>query len=490
MEEQLMVLEKIDYKRVFTYFEEISRIPRGSKNNQAISDYLFAFGKKHGLECYQDDALNVILIKEATKGLEHVPAIMIQGHMDMVCEKDSDTVHDFFNEGLDLQIDGDFIYAKGTTLGGDDGIALAYGMSILTDEELAHPRLEVVFTTDEEIGMDGATALSTEKLQAKYFINVDSEEEGILTVGCAGGMTSTLTLPLERTAASGVKVKVAIKGLQGGHSGIEITKNRTNGNILMGRLLSALEKKVDFRTITVWGGLKDNAIPREAFAELLTDTKNAEKLECAVNELAAIYKNELSSSEPELVFEVEWDKEQKDYPVLTETAFKNVLTILLYTPNGIQAMSSDIAGLVESSLNLGIFTMSDKGASFSYSVRSSKSTYKDFMSDKLERLIQMVGGTYSMRGIYPAWELKKESKLTEICKEVYKKQYGEDLVIEVIHAGLECGIISNKMKDLDIVSIGPNMFDIHTPSERISISSAKRVYDYVIGIMEEICKQS
>lgn len=483
-----MALEKIDYKKVFTYFEEISRIPRGSKNNQEISDYLYAFGKEHGFECYQDEALNVVMIKEATPGLENVPAIMIQGHMDMVCEKDSDTEHDFFKEGLDLQIDGDYVYAKGTTLGGDDGIALAYAMAILTDDTLELPRMEVVITTDEEIGMDGAQALDTSILKSKYLINIDSEVEGYLTVGCAGGMTSTLTLPLARGTQKGARAKLSIKGLQGGHSGIEITKNRTNGNILLGRMLQALSKKADFQAITLWGGLKDNAIVRESFAELLVDSKDVAKLEAAVKELADIYVNELASSEPTLTIELEVDKEEKEYPILTKETFDKVLTILLFTPNGIQAMSSDIEGLVESSLNLGIFKMSDDQATFSYSVRSSKSTYKDFMSDKLEALITMVGGTYSVRGVYPAWELKTDSVLTEICKDVYKKQYGEDMVVEVIHAGLECGILSSKMKDLDIVSIGPNMLDIHTPSERLSISSAKRVYDYVLNVIAEIIK--
>lgn len=484
-----MVLEAIDYKKVFTYFEEISRIPRGSKNNQAISDYLLAFGKEQGLECYQDEALNVVMIKEATPGLEHVPAVMIQGHMDMVCEQDSDTQHDFFNEGLDLAIDGDYVYAKGTTLGGDDGIALAMAMAILTDKELALPRMEVVITTDEEIGMDGAAALDTSMLRSKYLINIDSEVEGILTVGCAGGMTSTLTLPLQRTTASGAKAKISIKGLQGGHSGIEITKNRTNGNILLGRLLSALQKKVDFQAITLWGGLKDNAIVRESFAELVVDPSKVTELEAAVKELTDIYVNELASSEPSLTIELEIENEVKEYPVLEKHTYEKVLIILLFTPNGIQAMSSDIDGLVESSLNLGIFKMGDDEACFSYSVRSSKSTYKDFMSDKLETLITMLGGSYSMRGVYPAWELLKESKLTEICKKVYKEQYNEDMVVEVIHAGLECGILSSKMPGLDIVSIGPNMLDIHTPSERMSISSVKRVYDYVLGVIEEIKKQ-
>lgn len=483
-----MVLDKIDYKKVFYYFEEISKIPRGSRNNQQISDYLYAFGKELGLECYQDEALNVVMIKEATKGLEHVPAIIIQGHMDMVCEKDSETEHDFFNEGLKLAIDDDFIYAEGTTLGGDDGIALAMAMSMLSDKELAHPRLEVIFTTDEEIGMDGAAALDTSMLKGKYMINIDSEVEGVLTVGCAGGMTSTLTLPIERTTATGAKAKISIKGLQGGHSGIEITKNRTNGNILMGRLLNDLQKAVDYKAITVWGGLKDNAIVREAFAELVIDAAQVDALEKTTNQLTAMYQAELASSEPALTIEVELEKETKEYPVLTKESFDCVLTILLFTPNGIQAMSSDIEGLVESSLNLGIFTMSEEEATFSYSVRSSKSTYKQFMSDKLERLITMVGGTYSMRGVYPAWELKTESKLTEICKKIYVEQYGEEPVVEVIHAGLECGILSDKMKDLDIVSIGPNLYDIHTPSERMSISSVKRVYDYVIAVMEEIAK--
>lgn len=489
MEELFMVLEKIDYKKVFTYFEEISSIPRGSKNNQAISDYLFKFGKEQGVECYQDEALNVVMIKEATPGLEHVPAIMIQGHMDMVCEKDSGVEHDFYKEGLDLAIDGDYVYAKGTTLGGDDGIALAMAMAILTDKELALPRMEMVFTTDEEIGMDGAMALDTSRFKSKYLINIDSEVEGYLTVGCAGGMTSTLTLPLERNTAKGAKAKISIVGLQGGHSGVEITKNRTNGNILLGRLLCDLKKKVDFQAITLWGGLKDNAIVRESFAELVVEESNIAALEEAVKELAFVYTAELATTEPGLKLELDITKEEAAYPVLTKDSFDKVLTVLLFTPNGIQVMSADIEGLPESSLNLGIFKMSDDQAVFSYSVRSSKSSYKDFMGEKLETLITMLGGSYSVHGVYPAWELKKESKLTEICKKIYKEQYGEDMVVEVIHAGLECGILSSKMKDLDIVSIGPNLLDIHTPKERMSISSVKRVYDYVLGVIAEINKQ-
>lgn len=483
-----MVLEKIDYKKVFYYFEEISNIPRGSKNNQAISDYLYAFGKEKGLECYQDEALNVILIKEATPGYENVPAVILQGHMDMVCEKNSDTEHDFMTEGLKLRMDGDYIYAEGTTLGGDDGIALAFGLAMLSDESLIHPRLEMIFTTDEEIGMDGAMALDTGKLNAKYMINVDSEEEGKILVGCAGGMTSTMKLPLVREDAEGVKIKIAVKGLLGGHSGMEITNNRTNSNLLLGRLLFELSSQASFKVTSMNGGLKDNAIPRESFAEILVSQADTDEVLNKINVFYENYKRELAASEPDFELQTEVSGTIVTEKILTDETLEKILTVLLFTPNGIQVMSSDIAGLPESSLNLGIFQMSESEAVFSYSVRSSISTYKVFLGNKLEKFISLLGGTYEVHGEYPAWELKKESELTRICKKVYVEQYKKEPEIEVIHAGLECGILSDKMEGLDIVSIGPDILDIHTPCEKMSISSVIRVYNYVTGVIEEICK--
>lgn len=485
-----MLLESIDYKKVFYYFEEISKVPRGSKNNQGISDYLVKFALEHQLQYIQDEYLNVILFKEAAKGYEKCPTVMIQGHMDMVCEKESDCQHDFKTEGLELEIKDDFIYAKGTTLGGDDGIAVAYALAILSDDTLKHPPLEVVITTDEEIGMDGAIGLDTSVLKADYMLNIDSEEEGVLLSSCAGGMTSTCSFSIDdknekgftRIKKEGNKIKLTISGLQGGHSGAEIDKNRTNASILLGRVLNNLKREqISFEIITMYGGAKDNAIPREAVAELVVG--ETEVLKKKIAEITAVVKQELKTSEPGVAISITEDG-KGSFDVLTENLTESILFMLEYAPNGIQTMSSDIEGLVESSLNLGIFKVEEKEVIFSYSVRSSVSSYKQYLGEKLKELVEYLGGTYSTKSEYPAWEYKKQSKLREILCMVFEKQYGYQPKVEAIHAGLECGIIAGKMPNIDIVSFGPNIYDIHTPQERMSISSAIRVYDYIVNVLE------
>lgn len=484
------VLNAIDYKGIFKFFEEICAIPHGSRNNKEISDYLVAFAKERGLKYWQDEFLNVVMVKEATKGYEDKPTVIIQGHMDMVCEKRPEIVHDFMKDGLELKIDGDFIYANGTTLGGDDGIALAYALAILDDDSFVHPRLEVVVTTDEEIGMDGAAGLDTSSLQGQYMFNIDSEEEGILLSSSAGGVTSICSIPLEYEEKEGISYQIGISGLQGGHSGVEIHKNRTNASILMGRLLFELNKSVSFDLIDLKGGLKDNSIPRETNVVVLIQSKDESKFKETIDSLGAIYTNELKTSEPGLKVGTGLVKENSNVKVIKADKFKNIMTMLLYTPNGVQVNSSDIEGLVESSLNLGILNIEDDRIIFSYAVRSSISTYKRFLCDKLQNLTELLGGTYTSRGDYAAWEYKKDSKLRDTLVKVYRSDYGQEPTIEAIHAGLECGIFAGKINNLDIVSFGPNMFDIHTPDERLSISSAKRVFDYVVHCLKEICEDN
>ena len=484
-----MVLESIDYKKIFYYFEKISSIPRGSRNNQAISDYLVSFAKERGLYYIQDAYLNVIIIKEAAEGYEDCPAVILQGHMDMVCEKNQDTEHDFTQEGLELILDGDMIRANGTTLGGDDGIAVAYALSILDDETLALPRIEVIITTDEEIGMDGAAGLDCSVLKGRYMLNLDQEEEGTLLTSCAGGMTSVCHIPLSCGRENGMRYKITISGLKGGHSGIEIDKNRTNADLLLGRLLSELHlRQCCFSVIEMHGGLKDNAIPREAFAEVVVAEQDTDKFSVIIGELEQQYKKELMSSEPELSITGKY-MDQGSYEVLDKESFDKVVFMLLFTPNGIQKMSSDVKGLVESSLNLGIFHITEGRACFSYSVRSSKDSYKIYLGNKLKCLAAHLGGDYQVSGDYPSWEYRRESRLREICIRVFREQYSYDARIEAIHAGLECGIIAGKIKDLDIISIGPDIFDIHTPLERMSVSSVIRVYQFVIKVIEELCEK-
>ncbi|SFR96067.1 aminoacyl-histidine dipeptidase [Anaeromicropila populeti] len=483
-----MVLDQIDYKKVFYFFEQISNVPRGSQNNKGISDFLVGFAKEHNLEYKQDKEYNVVIKKPASKGQENCPAVMLQAHMDMVCEKNYDTKHDFTEEGLELEIEGDYIYANGTTLGGDDGIGMAYILTILDSQDVVHPKLEAVFTTDEEIGMEGAVALDVSDLEAKYMLNIDSDEEWKVIAGCAGGMRSNCCIPIEKKPAEGIKARIAITGLVGGHSGIEINKERVNGNILLGRLLFQLQKFVSFQVISIWGGLKDNAIPRESFAEIMVEQEQKVQIEDAVKMLAEVYGKEYKKNEPDLKITIQMEESSSACEIFSEHSFHLVLQMLLFTPNGVQGMSSDIEGLVESSLNLGIIVTKEDIVCFSYSVRSSVSLYKNYIGDKLKFLTETLGGTYSQKGEYPGWEYKSNSKLREICIKTYREMFAKEVGVEVVHAGLECGVILEKMPELDMISLGPNIYDIHTPNEKLSISSTVRIYDYVIAILNEICK--
>ena len=493
-------LEQLDYKGIFKYFSEISKIPRGSGNEGEISDFLVAFAKEHKLEYTQDESNNVTMIKEATAGYENEPAILLQGHMDMVCEKLKDSTHDFLKDGIKLVVDGDFLRADGTTLGADNGIAVAYIMALFSDDTIPHPRLEAVITTDEEVGMHGAHALDCSHLQAKYMINLDSEEEGYLLASCAGGLRTTCTLPVKRIKQYGKRIRISIGGLKGGHSGIDIIYNRTNAAKLLGRLLYELRETHSYGLVSALGGFKDNVIPREANAELLLTadrqieeenkdslqqlTEDYNSINTRIQEILAVYKKELAASEPELTIMVE-DLGNEEQEPLHPVSFEKILFLLMNIPNGIQVMSSNIEGLVESSLNLGIFHILEDKAEFTDSVRSSFGSYKDYMSDQLNYLVSFLGGEYEIRADYPAWEYRKESLLREHLKRIYKDMTGKEMKVEAIHAGLECGLIYEKMPGIDIVSIGPDMFRVHTIEERLSISSTIRVYQFLEQILKE-----
>lgn len=481
-----MVLQDIDYKKIFYYFEEISNIPRGSGNCQAISDYLADFARSHGLFYRQDEALNVIIKKSAAPGYESCPAMILQGHMDMVCEKKSGSGHDFLKDGLALYVEEDNLAARDTTLGGDDGAAVAYALAILDDDSLVHPPLEVIITTDEEIGLLGAAALDTSDLEGRYMINIDSEDDDTLLVSCAGGLTAHGALPVSLKRKMGKKITVTIKGLLGGHSGAEIDKNRINATLLMGRLLYDLRKQ-DFEIISVKGGTKQNAIPREAEAELLVEEGAAYGLLNEIKFLAEKYKNECRTNEPDLAI-LTAQGDEKEYACLDGDSKQRLLCMLMNTPNGIQVMSSDIEGLVESSLNLGMLYFEAEAYHFIYGVRSSQASYKFYMSDKLESLIKQLGGSYSYDGEYPGWEYKKDSRLREIYGAAYQQMFGKPIKVEAIHAGLECGILAEKMGDIDIISVGPNMKDIHTTEERLSISSTKNLYDLLCRVLADFAE--
>lgn len=465
----------LESAKVFDYFEEIAAIPHGSRNTKQISDYLVAFAKAHGLEHYQDEWNNVVMIQEATAGYENADPIIIQGHMDMVCEKESGYEMDFEKDGLDLYVEGDFLKARGTTLGGDDGIAVAYALAILDSPEIPHPRLEVVITVDEEIGMLGAEAIELSMLKGKKLLNIDSDVEGHFLTSCAGGMTVLTTIPVERVAQKGLSLTVTVTGLAGGHSGSEIDKEHANANIVMGRVLKYVSDRMEMGIVTLAGGLKDNAIPRESRAELLIPAEK--KTECLsyLAELEAVLQKEFAASDAGIRMQTEIGEEKEAF-MLSFTAMSKIIFYLRNVPNGVQHMSQVMPGLVETSLNLGILELKEDAVTATSSVRSSVSSRKEDLRERLEHLAEFLGGEVEVNGDYPAWEYKAVSDLRATISEVYRELFEEEPVFEAIHAGLECGILSGKIADLDCVSFGPNNYDIHTPKERLSISSTEKVW--------------
>ncbi len=484
----MSLLEQYDLKpaNVFRYFEEIAAIPHGSRNTKAISDYLVNFAKEHDLEHYQDALNNVVIIKEATAGYEATEPIIIQGHMDMVCEKEKDCDIDFEKDGLDLYVDGDFLKARGTTLGGDDGIAVAYALAILESEELSHPRLEVVITVDEEIGMLGAEGIDLSMLKGHKMLNIDSDVEGHFLTSCAGGMHIETKIPMSFEEAEGVCYSVCVTGLEGGHSGAEIDKEHGNANIIMGRVLKALDDQLEFALVSLAGGLKDNAIPRECCAKLLVGSEDTDTLESILETLKPILANEFMASDKDvtIVYEAKGVQSAK---VLSLSSQTRVIFYLRNVPNGVQHMSRIIPGLVETSLNLGIMELKEDCLSMVTSVRSSVSSRKTDLADKLELLAEFLGGEITVGGDYPAWEYKADSDIRDTISSVYCELFNEKPVFEAIHAGLECGILSGKIENLDCVSFGPNNYDIHTPKERLSISSTEKVWKLLVEFLKR-CK--
>lgn len=467
---------------VFHFFQEICRIPHGSGNVEAISDYLAAFARERNLEYVQDDVKNVIIIKEAAPGYEAEEPLLLQGHMDMVAVKKPDCQKDMRTEGLDLSIDGDWLYAEGTSLGGDDGIAVAIMLAILDSDAIAHPRIEALITVDEETGMDGARAIDLSVCKGTRMLNLDSEDEGIFLTSCAGGARLHGCLPVEYEKMDGCRYQISVEGLQGGHSGGEIHKERGNSNCLAGRLLYAARKAADVRLICMEGGLADNAIPRSTQMEVMVRKEEMQAFERAVQDFSAKVKKELAVKDPgfEVVMRTSGEGTSD---VLTQESSRKAAFLLFVLPNGVQAMSADIPGLVQTSLNLGILKLSGDSMHLDYSVRSSVGSEKEALLDKLKAILTSQGGSFEVAGDYPAWEFKKDSVLRDKMVAVYQEMYGEMPKIEAIHAGLECGILSGKIDGLDCVSIGPDMRDIHTTEEMLSIPSVERVWKFVLAVL-------
>lgn len=477
----MSVLEHLEPTRVFTFFEQICAIPHGSGNTKAISDYLTAFARERGLEHYQDALNNVIIIREATAGYEDAPAVILQGHMDMVCAKAPDCTKDMEAEGLDLVVDGDTVYAKGTSLGGDDGVAVAIALAILDDDSLPHPRVEAVFTVDEETGMYGAFGLDVSPLRGRTMINIDSDMEGVFTVSCAGGNESRCIIPVSRAAFDGTVLKITVNGLKGGHSGVEIDQGRGNANMLLGRILRAVEKKTELRIGAVCGGQKDNAIPTDATALVAVKDTDAAKSVCL--SMQDVLREELRVTDPDVSVSVM--PGTCELPMdLASTG--RVICLLTCAPNGIQAMSADIPGLVQTSLNLGVLTSTEDQVMASFCVRSSLDSQKQMLVDRLEALASQLGGRLEVAGDYPGWAYLADSPLRDTMVQVFTEQYGHAPRVEAIHAGVECGLFAGKIPGLDCVCIGPDLTDIHTCREKLHIASLQRTWALVVEVLRRM----
>ena len=481
------ILKKLDPERVFYYFEEITKIPRCSGEEKKISDYLVDFAKKNKLEVIQDEALNVIIKKKGTLGYENSPVVVLQGHMDMVGEKNEGADHDFSKDSIEIFIEGDFIKAKETTLGADDGIAVAMSLAILESKDIPHPPLEVLITTNEETGMNGAMSLNPEFIRGRILINLDSEEEGILLVSCAGGERNKVTIPIiweeNKKEMEGYIIKT--EGLLGGHSGAEINKGRGNSNKILGRILNSINEKLGINLYRISGGAKTNAIPRTAEAGIVVEKGKTGILKKEISVIEDELKNELRCTDKNIKITLNLDTEEIN-KIYSKSTSDNIINFLMITPNGVKTMSGEILGLVESSSNIGIVHSTEKEVIFESSIRSSKKSLQKYISRITKIAGEVSGGRWESYSSYPAWEYNPNSYIRDLFKNTYKDIYGKDIKIEAIHAGLECGLFKEKFEDMDMVSLGPDMVGVHTPEERLSISSTKRTWELLTEVLKKI----
>jgi len=473
------VLEGLKPEKVFYYFEEISKIPRCSGKEKQISDYLYNFAKSRDLEVIQDEHLNIIIKKPASKGYENAPTVMLQGHMDMVCEKNEGLEHDFDKDPIKLRIEDGYIYATDTTLGADNGIAVAYALSVL-DSELQHPALEVLITTDEEKGMTGANNLDGSLFKSKYLLNLDSEEEGVFTSGCAGGSEINFKIPVKRQNSKDSAFKISVKGLSGGHSGTDIHKEKGNANKILGRILYDLIDDVELASIE--GGSKTNAIPRESNA--IITINNFDKVNEKIDKWNEILKNEYAFTDPSITVTLT-DLNKEVFP-LEKEIYRKTAALINLIPVGVLSRSTAIE-LVISSNNLGIITTDEKYISLFNHPRSSVETLltENFIPS-MKQLAYQIGVEYEIGSYYPGWEYAKESEIRDICIKVYRDMFKKEPVVGAIHAGLECGLLMDKIPGLDAISMGPDAYDAHSPNEHVSIRSVENIYNLLCEILKKI----
>lgn len=465
----------IEPQNVIHWFEELSQIPRCSGNEKALSDFLVEFANQRNLAVYQDKALNVIIKKPGTEGYESSETVILQGHMDMVCEKSEQSTHDFDSDPIEWVIEDGRIRANETTLGADNGIAVAYALAVLDSDEIAHPPLEVLVTTEEETGMFGAQWLEADQLSGKKLLNIDTEEEGVFIVSCAGGVNTIVTFGQEREPYPASGIEISVSGLLGGHSGLEINKQRANAIKILGRLLNRAREASDMRIIHLEGGSKHNAIAKNARAVIAVDDAEA-VFEC-LNEFSDLLRSEVAVEDPGLTIEIiNFDTDQDP---LIETLSDQLIDFILTMPNGVQSVSKSIANLVQTSLNMGVLEETEDKFTFITSVRSSVKSSIDETVDKIRLLAKRCHGEFVKSNEYPAWEYNEKSELREKAIQVYREMTGTEAKVDAIHAGLECGLLGKHLPDCDMISFGPDIRDAHTPTESLGIESMERIWAFL-----------
>ena len=467
---------------VLGYFEEICSMPHGSGNTKIISDYLVNFAKEQGLRYIQDELNDVIIFVPGTCGMEDHEPVIIQGHMDMVCEKDADCPINMETDGLDLTHDGNYIFARGTTLGGDDGIAVAIAMALAADKDIPHPPRELVITVDEETGMFGAAGIDLSMLKGRMLLNIDSKDEGIFTVSCAGGARATISVPFARKAVYGPAIRLVVDGLQSGHSGVEIHKNRANASKVMGQFLRRIQEKMPLCLVSYHSGTKDNVIPYSCEAHAVALGNDLTFINTIAQELQAEIR--ANFAEPTASIQA-YNADALGGNALSQEDTAKAISLICAVPNSVQKMSEKIPGLVQTSLNLGVSRL-EEDLRLTFSVRSSVNQEKEDLLQQLRDIAAEYQGNYSQMGEYPAWEYKEDSKLRDTMVAVYRNMYGKEAEVVAIHAGLECGLLGEKLPGLDAVSIGPEMHDIHTSRERLGIASVGRTWDFVKEVLKAL----
>ena len=473
--------------RTFYYFDKLTKIPRCSFEEEKIRAYLINFAKEKGLEYKTDEIGNVVIIKEATKGYEDVDSIILQGHMDMVCEKTPECTIDFSKDAIKYEIDGDFIIARETTLGADNGIAVAMTLALLEVDEYKHPKIEALFTVNEESGMTGAANLEKGMVTSKRLLNIDSEAEGVGCISCAGAERDLIKLKKEYKELDKDKniYEIIVNGLKGGHSGQEIQVGLGNSVKILARSLYRLFEKVDGDLIEIEGGAKPNAIPRYAKAIVAVNEDDIKKIQDVIVELNSNFVRELGKVDPDVRLNFEKSKLRSD-KAFTDDLKNNIVSLLNILPNGVIAMSKNIHGLVETSVNLGVIENKEDSVNIISNIRSSVQSSKEYIGLVNKIAAENFGAEFEIITKYPAWEYKENSPLREVAKKSYKEVSGKEFKLEAIHAGLECGIFVETIGDIDMLSIGPNMKGVHAPGEHLSISSTERVFDFLIKILENL----